>query len=251
MLFANLYIYSDFLLDIYRCHRLLLLLFNFVVLTYSLFICFQIISITTFLCTICIIILLFQLSHSNQLLYSKKVKFESFFNYHTQILCSTVETDKILGKLVFSLIIINAPCSALVIMLIIDGRIPTLFLPLFVSLLLSQFLAIFGIHLVSSMICKKIHKSTNQLIYLNVSQPWSLQIHLKLAHYISKFNTVNPYGYTYNSIKIITLDDFVKVTLTQIGLLKINKQMFFSVFIFLLSIAALCISVVALFLYLK
>lgn len=121
--------------------------------------------------------------------------------------------DKVLSKFIFALILINTPCSALVILLITDGHISAVFLPLFSSLVFAQFFTLFAVQLMAAMVTNKFHASTNRLIFLNITKTWNLSFItlLKLTHYICKLNTTNYYGISYNLIKIITIDDFAKV----------------------------------------
>ena len=92
---------------------------------------------------------------------------------------------------------------------------------------LQQFIGIFGVHFILTLIPKRIHrKGISKLISLNVrAQFRSAYTHLKVINYIQKFHSKNRYGVHYYKLNLVTLNTFIKVCHDRINIL---NNVFFS-----------------------
>ncbi|OTF83047.1 hypothetical protein BLA29_008996 [Euroglyphus maynei] len=98
---------------------------------------------------------------------------------------------------------------------------------------LQQFIGIFGVHFILTLIPKRIHRNGIQrLISLNARAQFRSPItHIKVINYIEKFHCKNRYGVHYYKLNIVTLNTFIKVCHYHYKFLQ--KLLIFHSFLFL------------------
>src|SRR5699024_4791962 len=88
------------------------------------------------------------------------------------------------------------------------------------NILASQYVVLFGFHLLAAMYSARIHKCCYRLLGRSARAQFSitksasnrgLYTKLKLAHHIAAFHTENRYGISYGEIGLISFESFAKV----------------------------------------
>ncbi|KAH9415668.1 hypothetical protein DERP_000158 [Dermatophagoides pteronyssinus] len=92
---------------------------------------------------------------------------------------------------------------------------------------MQQFVGIFGVHFILTLLPKKIHRNgILRLISLNARAQFRSTItHLKVINYIEKFHCKNRYGVHYYKLNLVTLNTFIKcLILYSKGVIMVYKM---------------------------
>ena len=139
-----------------------------------------------------------------------------YFRSHTETLKIIVHQNRIYGMAFFAYLLITMPLNALLTLsVLLPGKVQLENRIFLGFMAVSQFIYIFGIHLMCAIYTKKIHSNSRRLIHLNVlyaTRMTSTSLRLKLALYIEKFHTRNCYGISYGKFALITFIAFAKVS---------------------------------------
>ncbi len=151
-----------------------------------------------------------------------------FFAFHAHNLGVVLVFNRLYSKLLLAYIVSNVPLSALIISRLIRAPAVTIHSLFLGTILLGQFAALFGNHLMAALYPKRIHQAREPLTRLsfrlqNVERSgedrnsssensFHLGTRLKLANYIAKLSTDNQYGISFLQSSLVTLATFFKVS---------------------------------------
>ena len=153
-----------------------------------------------------------------------------FFAFHAHNLSVVLVFNRLYSKLLLAYIVSNVPLSALIISRLIRAPAVTIHSLFLGTILLGQFAALFGNHLMAALYPKRIHQAREPLTRLsfrlqsgrsfgedrnsaqNSVESFHLGTRLKLANYIAKLSTDNQYGISFLQSSLVTLATFFKVS---------------------------------------
>lgn len=143
-----------------------------------------------------------------------RIGLRGYFSRHTKSLCTTNEINEIIGRFLLSTLAIHTPINAYLVMSLINKRHNSSH-ALFIAInIYYQCVLIFGLHLIAMLYSTKIHGSSKSLLQINAHlKPGTISVNLRLRllHYISKIHTKQKYGITYGTFGLVTLVSFGKV----------------------------------------
>ncbi|KAH9394158.1 hypothetical protein TYRP_021292 [Tyrophagus putrescentiae] len=149
-----------------------------------------------------------------------------FFAFHAHNLSVVLVFNRLYSKLLLAYIVSNVPLSALIISRLIRAPAVTLHNLFLGTILLGQFAALFGNHLMAALYPKRIHQAREPLTRLSFrlqsersgedrnsssENSFHLGTRLKLANYIAKLSTDNQYGISFLQSSLVTLATFFKL----------------------------------------
>ena len=155
------------------------------------------------------------------------ITFAHFATYHTSI-CTSVEHFKaLINEIVVGYLIVEMPVNTFTSIEVFQGNNPKqkkiglMASLIIISILATQYIVIFGFHLLAALYSAKMHSCTGALWKVNLrasrdggngEKRINLKFRLKLAAYLEKVSTDNRYGICYGNFSLITMFSFAKVT---------------------------------------
>lgn len=133
----------------------------------------------------------------------------------THTLLIILRVNRLFSKVLVLFMLINCPMNCLLVCSLIVGRIPGEKIVFVGPVSMEGFVFIFGIHMMTASVNKKIHSPSKQFIRLNLYNKFcKLKYRVKLDNFIHTFHTRRRYGFTYYLIGLISMFTFVKVRTT-------------------------------------
>lgn len=148
--------------------------------------------------------------------------YTQFAAYHTAI-CTNVERFKVLiSDIVIGYLVVEFPVNTFILIEVVFGSSSFGFVSFtIISLILgTQYVVIFGFHLLSALYSSKMHSCKSALWKVNsqvccTKECNDFRFMFKMSSYIEKVSTENRYGIFYGNINLITVFSFGKVFLIK------------------------------------
>lgn len=126
--------------------------------------------------------------------------------------------DALFGKLVLVFLLVNIPCSALLLMILLThfGHIQRIVLVGMLVLISEEYLATFVYHLAGARFSTAFHRCGPLLLRLSAHQHFKVgnfRARLRQSLLISRLHTQRQYGFTYAQLALITMVTFTKCVL--------------------------------------
>ncbi|KAI2796340.1 hypothetical protein BLOT_015894 [Blomia tropicalis] len=157
---------------------------------------------------------------------SFNLKLSTFMSRHTDITKHVLNFNKYYGILLFAFIVAMLPINSYIMIGITFGYFTQMTAIFFSAFSTFQYMAIVGFHILAALYTNRIHQCVKRLIqieigrcclhwkrYLRVSSKLPIEMHLKVSHYIEKFNVTKRYGITYGSFGLMSFTSFTKFIL--------------------------------------
>lgn len=133
----------------------------------------------------------------------------------TTTLLAILSANRLFAKVLLVFMLVNCPLNGLLVCSLIVGQIAPLKMIFVGPVALEGFVFIFGIHLLTASVNKKIHQPSKQFVRLSLHNKYcKLKLRLRLHHFIEAFHTRRKYGFTYHSVGLISMFTFVKASLS-------------------------------------
>ena len=131
------------------------------------------------------------------------------------------DVNRLYGPSIFGFMLINVPLNAILVMMLLLGRLKLALVPVVFCLVAVQMLIIFAINLAGAVLSRQLHRPAKKILRLSLlSQSlgvkwlkWQqFRLQLRMALYIERFHTKNQFTVNYGRHGRITFESFGRVT---------------------------------------